>query len=188
MIKLEDNEIIDLYWKRSENAITETDRKYRKKCLYVAGNILKDLSDAEECLNDTYMTAWKLMPPERPVYLLAFLLRIIKNHSLNRMRHLHRSKRKKDLEVSLDELNECCDGKSNTEDAFNMEELINAINDFLDELDKQKRVIFIRKYWFYDTVPQIAQRCSMSEENVKINLVRTRKKLKTYLTERGLYS
>lgn len=188
MIKLEDDAIIDLYWKRSENAIAETDRKYRKKCLYVAGNILKDLSDAEECLNDTYMTAWKLMPPERPVYLLAFLLRIIKNHSLNRMRHLHRSKRKKDLEVSLDELNECCDGKSNTEDAFNMDELINAINDFLDELDKQKRVIFIRKYWFYDTVPQIAQRCSMSEENVKINLVRTRKKLKTYLTERGLYS
>lgn len=186
MNDLEDEAIIELYWKRSENAITETDRKYRKKCLSVAKNILNDVSDAEECLNDTYMTAWNTMPPERPVHFLAFLLRIIKNHSFNRFKFSNRYKRKKEVAVSLDELEECIDGNENTEDAFDKEELVSAINDFLRELSPEKRVIFVRKYWYFDTVPLIARRCSMTEENVKVSLMRIRKKLKTFLMERGM--
>ena len=99
---LEDEKIIDLYWERSENAITETDKKYRERCLYVAKSILNDNSDAEECLNDTYLTAWNLIPPEKPEILSAFLFRIIRNHSLNRLRTLNRDKRKRDLTFSLD--------------------------------------------------------------------------------------
>lgn len=156
--------------------------------MYVARNILKDLSDAEECLNDTYLTAWESMPPERPSHLLAFLLRILKNHSMNRLRTLSRYKRKKEFELSLDELEECTDGKNDIEDEINEEEILSAINDFLRELDTEKRVVFVRKYWFFDSVSQISLRCSMSEENVKVTLMRTREKLKKYLSERGLYS
>ena len=92
---LEDEKIIELYWERSENAIAETDKKYRERCLYVARSILNDISDAEECLNDTYLTAWNLMPPERTKILSSFLFRIIRNHSLNRLRFLNSSKRKR---------------------------------------------------------------------------------------------
>ena len=115
---LEDEKIIELYWERSENAIAETDKKYRERCLYVARSILNDNSDAEECLNDTYLTAWNLMPPERPKILSSFLFRIIRNHSLNRLRFLNSSKRKRDLSFSINELGECVDGKNDTEEKF----------------------------------------------------------------------
>lgn len=183
---LEDEQIVELYLKRSENAISETDRKYRTRCLYVAHNILNDLSDAEECLNDTYMTAWNTIPPERPKFLSAFLFRIIKNHSLNRLRYNHRDKRETSLSISLSELEECVDGKQNTEDEFDENQLALILNDFLRGLDEEKRFIFIRRYWYMDSIGSIAERCSRTEENVKTILVRIRKQLKKYLEERGI--
>lgn len=184
---LEDEAIIELYWNRSEEAITETDKKYGKKCIQIARNILNDISDAEECLNDTYLTAWNQIPPKRPEHLPAYLFRVIKNHSLSRFQHLNRKKRKGREYVPYEELEECTDGKDNAEDAFDEKELVRAINDFLRETDQLKRVIFVRKYWYYDSVSQIAERYLMSEENVKITLMRTRQKLKEFLTERGLF-
>ncbi|MBR3025697.1 MAG: hypothetical protein IKH71_14745, partial [Oscillospiraceae bacterium] len=89
------------------SAIAETDKKYRSRCMYVANQILNDVSDSEECLNDTYLTAWNLMPPERPKYLLYFLLKIIRNHSLNRFHFLNNSIRRKDLSISTEELEKC---------------------------------------------------------------------------------
>ena len=181
---LEDEKIIDLYWERSENAITETDKKYRERCLRVARSILNDNSDAEECLNDTYLTAWNLIPPEKPEILSAFLFRIIRNHSLNRLRTLNRDKRKGDLTFSLDELGECMDSRSVTEENFDETEVLNAINDFLRTLNKDNRFILVRRYWFFDSIADISKRSSMTKENVRARLSRLRKRLKKYLKKK----
>ncbi|MDO5149109.1 MAG: sigma-70 family RNA polymerase sigma factor [Oscillospiraceae bacterium] len=182
---MDDKEIIDLYWERSENAINETDKKYRNRCLNIAKNILNDIYDAEECLNDTYLTAWNLMPTERPEFLNAFLFRIIKNHSLNRLRHITSDKRRPDVNFSFDELAECIGSKSDTESEFDESELVDAINEFVESLDNGKRYIFIRRYWYLDSQAQIARQCSVKEENIKTILARIRKKLKDFLNERG---
>lgn len=181
---LEDEKIIDLYWERSESAITETDKKYRSRCIYVARSVLNDISDAEECLNDTYLTAWNLMPPERPKFLSSFLFKIVRNLSLNKLRFNNNSKRKKDISFSTEELEECVDGNSSVEDKFDESEVVNAINDFLESLKKDRRYIFVRRYWYLDSIADIAGHCSMTEDNVMKILSRTRMQLKEYLKGR----
>ncbi len=184
-ISLDDKEIIDLYWKRSEDAIIETDKKYRTSCINIARNILDDISDSEECLNDTYLTSWNSMPTKRPEFLNAFLFRIIKNHALNRLRYLTSEKRKQNNSLPFDELEECINGKSDTEEEFDESELASAINEFVESLDNGKRYIFIRRYWYLDSQSQIAEQCSVKEENIKTILARIRKSLKKFLNERG---
>ncbi|WP_049962914.1 RNA polymerase sigma factor [Ruminococcus sp. HUN007] len=181
---LEDEKIIDLYWERSESAITETDKKYRSRCIYVARSVLNDISDAEECLNDTYLTAWNLMPPERPKFLSSFLFKIVRNHSLNKLRFNNNSRRKKDISFSTEELEECVDGNSSVEDKFDESEVVNAINEFLESLKKDRRYIFVRRYWYLDSIADIAGHCSMTEDNVMKILSRTRMQLKEYLKGR----
>lgn len=181
---LEDEKIIDLYWERSESAITETDKKYRSRCIYVARSVLNDISDAEECLNDTYLTAWNLMPPERPKFLSSFLFKIVRNLSLNKLRFNNNSKRKKDINFSTEELEECVDGNSSVEDEFDESEVVNAINEFLESLKKDRRYIFVRRYWYLDSIADIAGHCSMTEDNVMKILSRTRMQLKEYLKGR----
>ena len=176
---------MDLYWERSENAITETDIKYRTRCINVARNILNDISDSEECLNDTYLTAWNRMPTERPEFLNAFLFRIIKYHALNRLKYITSEKRKQSNSVSFDELEECVDGKTGTEEKFDESELVKALNEFVGSLDEGKRFIFVRRYWYFDSQAQIAEKCSVKEENIKSILARLRKNLKKFLEERG---
>lgn len=182
---MSDNEIIELYWSRSEEAITETDKKYRKECMGIGRNILKNVSDCEECLNDTYMTAWNIIPPNRPNYLGAFISRIMRNHSLRKYEYYHRDKRKTHIGQSLDELNDCIPDKCGTEDIADRNELAREIQSFLMAQSIEKRVIFIRRYWFYDSFAQISERCGMSEENVKMILTRLRKSLRQFLAERG---
>ncbi|MBP0977192.1 MAG: RNA polymerase sigma factor [Oscillospiraceae bacterium] len=181
---MEDEKIIDLYWERSESAITETDKKYRSRCIYVARSVLNDISDAEECLNDTYLTAWNLMPPERPKFLSSFLFKIVRNLSLNKLRFNNNSKRKKDISFSTEELEECVDGNSSVEDKFDESEVVNAINEFLESLKKDRRYIFVRRYWYLDSIADIAGHCSMTEDNVMKILSRTRMQLKEYLKGR----
>ena len=182
---LEDNEIIDLYWARSQRAISETDIKYRNRCLSIAKKILNDTSDSEECLNDTYLTAWNRMPSERPDFLNAFLFRIIKNHCMNRLRYLTGAKRKADAVLSIDELEKCISGRSDTEGEFDENELVKALNEFVESLDSGKRFIFMRRYWYLDSQAQIAEKCSVTEANVKTILARLRKNLRSFLDERG---
>lgn len=183
---IEDEKIIDLYWARSEDAISETDKKYRKQCMYVANNILNNISDCEECLNDTYMTAWNKMPPERPGFLAAFLCKIIRNHSIKKYDYFHRSKRNKQAEISIEELGECITASDITEEKYYEKETVRALNEFLGLLSKEKRVIFIRRYWFYDSYSQIAEQCGGSEDSIKMSLSRMRQKLREFLEERGL--
>lgn len=183
---MEDKDIIELYWNRSENAISESDHKYRNLCINVARNILSNTSDCEECLNDTYLTAWNIIPPKRPKFLGAFLCGIIRNHSMKRYEFLSRTKRKSSAVISIDELCDCIPDGSNTEDDYDEKELAAVIQEFLLTQDTMKRVMFMRRYWFMDTFSQIAARCGTSEENVKMTISRMRKNLKQYLEERGV--
>lgn len=186
IVILDDEKIIDLYWERSENAISETDKKYRSRCLAVANNILHNMSDSEECLNDTYMTAWNTMPPERPSFLAAFLCRIIKNLSLKKYSYLHREKRNADSAVSIDELSECVSDDECTEESYDVKELTKALNEFLMAQTPERRVIFVRRYWFYDSLSQIAEQCGITENKASVTISRMRQQLRKYLEERGL--
>ena len=181
---MSDEEILKLYLNRDENAIAATKEKYYHYLYKIAYQILGSHEDAEECLNDTYLTAWNLIPPEKPEILSAFLFRIIRNHSLNRLRTLNRDKRKRDLTFSLDELGECMDSRSVTEENFDETEVLNAINDFLRTLNKDNRFILVRRYWFFDSIADISKRSSMTEENVRARLSRLRKRLKKYLKKK----
>ena len=183
---MEDEKIIELYWARHESAIDETDKKYRTFCMYISRNILNDISDAEECINDTWLAAWNTIPPERPVHLSAFLGKIVKNLSLKKFRYNNSEKRRKEVTVSIEEISESAVSISDTESITDSEELAHIISEFLRGQSKEKRVMFLRRYWFFDSYSQISELVGVSEESVRVSLMRLRKKLKKYLEERGI--
>ena len=183
---MEDTEIIDLYWKRDERAIEETDRKYGKYCHTVAYNVLGDHEDSQECVNDTWLRAWKSMPPQRPLVLRAFLAKIARNLAFDRYRARGASKRGGgQMEAVLDELAECADlsGQWNGEELYAAKELREAINRFVKDLPEREGDLFVRRYFFAEEIPAIARRYQMTENNVTVSLSRIRKKLKKYLKE-----
>lgn len=182
---MDDSGIIDLYWKRSEQAIQETDIKYGKLCMHLARNILVNVEDAEECVNDTYFGAWNAMPPVRPNVLCAFIMRITRNLALKKIEYNTAQKRNPEVEVSLTELDDCISGIENVEHQYEAEVLAKHISDFLRAQDYISRNVFIRRYWFYDSICDIAVRFSMSESKVKSMLFRARNKLKTHLVKEG---
>ena len=179
---MDDNKIIELYFERDESAITETDRKYGAYCFTAANNILNDRSDAEECVNDTWFHAWNAMPPKRPQVLKMFLLKITRNISLDRYKASHTKRRGSgETELSINELSECVAG---TKDIFGevMErEVSRLIREFVHGLPERERSVFIRRYFFLESVRTVAQRYGMSEGSVMTQLSRTRKKLKDLL-------
>lgn len=183
---LEDEKIIELYWARHESAIDETDKKYRTFCMYISRNILNDISDAEECINDTWLAAWNTIPPERPVHLSAFLGKIVKNLSLKKFRYNNSEKRRKEVTVSIEEISESAVSISDTESRTDSGELAYIISEFLRGQSQEKRVMFLRRYWFFDSYSQISELMGVSEESVRVSLMRLRKKLKKYLEERGI--
>lgn len=180
-----DESIVALFWERSENAIKNTADKYGRYLLKIAGNILRLPEDAEECLNDTYFTAWKQMPPDRPEKLLPYLGRITRCLALNRHDYLTAQKRSAEFDVQLTELEECLSAPNTVESQYEQGELASAISDFLRTLDVEKRTIFIRRYWFSDSIIGIAKRFDLSESKVKSVLFRVRKQLKKYLESEG---
>ena len=185
---MEDTAIIDLYWKRDERAIVETDHKYGKYCHTVAYNVLSDHEDSQECVNDTWLRAWNSMPPQRPSVLRAFLAKITRNLAFDRYRARGAAKRGNGvMEAVLEELAECADtsGSWNAEEADAAKELKEAINRFAESLPDRERNLFIRRYFFAEDIADIAQRYQMTENNVTVNLSRTRKKLRKYLSEGG---
>ena len=183
---MEDSKIVDLYWQRSEQAIHETKNKYENLLYSVAKNIIFTHEDAEECVNDTYLSAWNSIPPTRPTILSAFLGKITRNLAFNKYKHNHVMKRGSgEIAVVLDELAECVSGLEDVEQEIDRRELIAEINSFLDTLSPKKRNIFICRYWYSDSIPSIAKRYEMTESNVSVTLNRLRSKLKEYLSERG---
>ncbi len=182
---MEDAKIIDLYFERSQDAITETSNKYGRACLAISKNILSDLQDAQECVNDTYLGAWNAIPPARPDPLSAFLFRITRNISLTRYHKNTAAKRDSRCTVSFEELQDTLGTQEGPEEYAQREELRQTIEGFLDRLSPENRVIFLRRYWFFDDYSQIARRTRLTEKIISMRLVRMRKKLKQHLEKEG---
>ncbi|MBE6968134.1 MAG: sigma-70 family RNA polymerase sigma factor [Ruminococcaceae bacterium] len=183
---MDDAKIVQLYWDRNEQAIPATADKYGNYCASIAINILGNKEDAEECVNDTYMKAWNAMPPHRPGILSAFLGKIIRNLAFNRYKHNTADKRGGGvMPAVLDELSDLTSGKDEVEHEINRKELVKAIDAFLDSLSPEKRSIFISRYWYTDSVSEIARRHGMKEGAVSMTLNRVRIKLRNCLLERG---
>jgi len=183
---MDDEKIVQLYWDRNEQAIPATADKYGSYCTSIAKNILCSREDAEECVNDTYFSAWNSMPPHREGIQTAFLGKITRNLSIKRYRHNTAEKRGGgQAAVILDEIAEFISGTDSVEGEIDRKELIKAIDAFLGGLSAEKRGIFLRRYWFFDNISDIASRFGMSENNVSVTLNRLRLKLHNYLSEMG---
>ena len=168
-ISMTDEGIVNLYWDRNEAAITETDLKYGRYCFSISYNILSNKEDSDECVNDTYNAAWNSMPPQRPVY-----------------KEITAQKRGgNQMELILDELGEIASDMPGPDDRVIQTQLVKAINEFLAGLPAEKRVMFVRRYWYADDIGAIAKRMGMSANNVSVEIRRIRLKLRGYLIERG---
>lgn len=183
---MDDRQIVDLYWKRSQRAISESKNKYGAVCYGISYRILQSKEDADECENDTYLRAWNAMPPSRPTFLGAFLSRIARNLSLDVLEKRQAVKRGGgELALVLHELDECvADSRAGT--GFdNAEELSLALDTFLRGLSKEARIFFVQRYWMSCSIAEVASRNCVSEGKVKMSLLRTRRSLRKFLDERG---
>lgn len=185
--QMNDEKIVDLYWERTETAIDETAKIYGNYLFTIANNILQNTEDAKECVNDTYLKAWNNIPPVRPAIFQAFLGKITRNLSLNKYKE-QRAKKRGGGEADLiySELEDCISSKNSVEGEYEKGLITKAINSFLISLRTENRVVFVRRYWYADSVRVIADRLQMSESKVKSMLFRTRKALKTYLENEGV--
>ena len=183
---MDDNAIVALYWARDERAVQETARKYGAYCHTVAFNVLKNRQDAEECVNDTYVQAWNAMPPQRPCALRAFLGKITRNLAINIYRAAHTKRRGGgQIPMVLEELEDCfSDGP---ETALEEAELTRLLDRFLRQLPQKDCCVFVRRYWYLDSMMEIAARYHMALGSVKSSLHRSRKKLKEYLEQEGIF-
>lgn len=181
-----DEEIIALYWQRDERALAETERAYGSLCRGLGRRILKNAEDAEECVNDAYMRLWRRIPPERPDSLGCYLTRTVRNLCVDRLRQQGAAKRGgRAYTVSLDELHSVS-GPEDAESGLMAEELGQAVGRFLRTQSEEARNIFLRRYYFFDTRTEIAQRYEISAAQVSVSLSRTRKRLRIYLEKEGL--
>lgn len=183
---MDDKQIIALFEARSQDAIAETKRKFDPLCRALAGKLLRSEEDVEECLSDTYLALWNAIPPAKPAPLSTFLAKITRNLAMKRLEHLSAEKRGADVTVSFEELDGCIPFGPTPETVYEEKELARAIGDFLQKQSKQNRVIFLRRYYFFDSVKDIAAYMGCGEETVKSSLHRTRKKLKSYLIKEEL--
>ena len=183
---MDDGKIIDLFWQRDESAIDETRRKYGKLCYSVAFNILGDSRDSEEAVNDTYLGVWNAIPPHKPVIFSSFITRITRNISLKIWRYKYAEKRGCNVVASLEELGDCIPADSSIDDEIDVKELSVHIDAFLRTLKENERVVFLRRYWFCDSIADIAKRFGASEGKIKMQLCRTRQKLREYLDKEGI--
>ena len=183
---MEDAEIIDLYWARDERAIGETDAIYGRRLHGMAARILQSREDAEESVSDTYMTAWNTIPPQRPGYFFAYLAKICRNFALSRLEWKNAGKRRAEV-VSLTMEMELCIPDRSQDRHLEGEELRRVLNRFLESLSRENRLIFMRRYYYADSIGQIADRYGISQGSVKTRLHRIRSKLHSFLKGEGIY-
>ena len=182
---MDDAQIIALFFERNQQAVKETDRAYGRKLYVLSNNILKNRQDAEESVSDTYMEAWKTIPPKHPNYFYAYLASVCRNISFNRLDWSLAAKRNAEVVALTQEMESCIPDRS--QDAkLEARELRRVLESFLDSLSKESRLIFLRRYLYVDTVSEIAARYGVSESKVKTQLHRTRAKLYTYLAKEGI--
>lgn len=184
---MDDKAIVELYWQRSDRAIEESAAKYGGYCRSIAYNILKDPDDSEECVNDTYMSAWCSMPQNRPERLSSYLAKICRNHALSRLDARRRQKRGGgELPLALEELSECLPDRQDVQRRVEEKELMLAVNLFLERLPETERKVFLCRYFFMAAVEDIAKRFGFSRSKTASMLHRTRLKLQRFLHEEGL--
>ena len=180
-----DIQIIELYWNRNEDAIKETDAVYGRKLHTLADRIVQNFEDAQECVSDTYLKTWETIPPKRPEYFFAYIAKICRNFALGVLDWKGAAKRKGEM-VALTQEMEMCIPDPQHERKMESEELGRLLNVFLESLSYENRVIFLRRYWYLDTVAEIANRYGFSESKVKTQLHRTRTKLHAFLAKEGI--
>ena len=183
---MEDQEIVELYWNRNEQAIAETKNKYGNYCYSIAYGILRNNEDSQECVNDTYLGAWNAMPPHHPLILSTFLGKIARRLSLNRYRSNTAVKRGGgEIALSFEELDECI-GEDSVREQLEEKLLAESINEFLETLKESDRKVFVCRYWYFETIEEIASRYGFTSSKVKMSLKRTRDKLKDHLKKEGV--
>lgn len=183
---MDDHQIIDLYWQRSEKAIEETNRKYGSYCHTIACNILNSKEDSEECVNETWLRAWKSIPPQCPERLRMYLAKITRNLSFNKFKARTANKRGGGkISIVLDELGDCLADKSDVESVYQTKELGQSINQFVHKLSERDCNIFVRRYFFTESIAEISERYGMTANNVMVVLSRIRQKLKIFLEQEG---
>ena len=184
---MEDEKIVALYFERREEAIAETEKKYGGYLSSIAFHIVGDFEDARECVNDTYNDAWNSIPPHRPCVLSAFLGKITRRIAIDRLRRSHAQKRGGgELTLALGELSECCGEGQEIEDALEKKRLSEAVGTFLHRLPETQRSVFLSRYFYLDSIAEIAERFGFSESRVKSMLWRSREKLRRVLLEEDL--
>lgn len=182
---MEDTKIIELYFARNEDAIRYTDISYGRRLNRLANRIVQNTEDAQECVNDTYMKTWATIPPQKPSHFFAYLAKICRNLALNRLDWKNATKRKAEV-VSLTEEMEGCIPDTQRDREVEARELGAALDGFLRTLTPENRMVFLRRYWYVDTISEIALRYGISESAVQMRLVRTREKLRIYLAKEGI--
>ena len=182
---MEDHKIIELFFARSEEAIAQVREKYGPMCRKIAANMLKNAEDVEECVNDALLALWNAIPPARPQLLRPYIARISRNQAKNRLVYNKAQKRSTEMAVSLEELDDCLASPGSVEQELEGRELTRVIEAFLLTLDPDSRNMFLRRYWFYDSVEEIASGFGVSKNNVKVRLFRAREKLRAHLVQEG---
>ena len=183
---MQDSEIITMLWNREQKALSEIAIKYGKLLFTISENILHCKEDSRECVNDTYLALWNGIPPARPVHFGAYVAKIVRNLAMKRLSYLTAEKRSTEAEVSFEELDACLAGSGDPQQILEGKELEEAIAGFLRQQDAESRKFFLRRYYFFDSVKEIAKRYAVSESKVKVKLFRTRNKLREFLVKEEL--
>lgn len=185
---MDDREIIALYFKRLESAITETAKKYGNYCFSISHNILRNRHDAEESVNDTYLQTWNSIPPTKPNCLSAYLAKIVRNISLNRIKSQNTQKRGSgEYELVYEELEGTISSSQLVEDLLDEISLRDLINRWLDTLSPEQRMVFVGRYWYFDSISTISAKMDFSDSKTKMLLLRLRNDLKKYLESEGIH-
>lgn len=184
---MEDLKIIELFYKRSEQAIIELSNKYGTICRKVANNILNNRQDTEECLNDAYLGAWNTIPPQNPNLLLTYICRIVRNLAIKRYHTNTAAKRNSIYDIALDELENCFPSSATVENEWEARETVESIDRFLASLDRDSRVMFVQRYWYSSSITELAELFHTSKHNVSVRLSRIRAKLRKHLIKEGVF-
>ena len=183
---MDDRKIIELFFERSEQAIMELSNQYGPACAKVAWNILNNKQDAEECVNDAYLGVWNTIPPQNPNPLVSYVCRIVRNLAIKRYHANTAAKRNSVYDVALEELENCFPSSASVECEFNAIETARMIDAFLETLDPKNRILFVRRYWYSDSMDDLAKLLNTSKHNISVRLSRTREKLKKHLMKEGV--
>ncbi len=183
---MEDSQIVDGFFRRDPQAVAAVQEKYERHCLNAARHILPDERDAEECVSDVWLRLWNAIPPERPRSLAAYITTVTRRVALDKCDYNHAAQRRSDLTVAFEDLEGCLSGEDTAVRAMEQEDFRRVLNAFLRRLTRQSRSYFIRRYWYGESIREIAESCGDGEEKVKSSLFRTRQRLRTVLEKEGM--